>query len=411
MKTQSEPILYGLAAAIALGLSGLAAPVANANTFAEAIASGKTKLSFRARHEAVDQDSFDEDAAATTLRARLSYSSGSWKGLGLTAEVDVVEGLFDEEFNSGAGTSGPERAMFPVVADPDGHDINQAYLSYKTANDTQLKLGRQRILVDNQRFVGGVGWRQNEQTYDALSVASNVAGNQVFYAYVDNVNRIFGNDVTAGDHESDTHLLNISRKFAPGKLTLYYYGIDNDDAATFSSDTIGLRWGGKAELGGRQLSYGLEYASQDDAANNPVSYSADYWRLDGALSLEPVKLLAGVELLGGDSDQAGQAFRTPLATLHAFNGWTDQFLATPGAGLQDVFVGASGKWSSWSWLLKFHDFETEDGGAALGSEWNGSLTTKFAKHYSVLAKVGHFNSDTPAKADTTKFWLQFVAAF
>ena len=33
--------------------------------------------------------------------------------------------------------------------------------------------------------------------------------------------------------------------------------------------------------------------------------------------------------------------QTPLATLHAFNGWADMFLTTPANGLQDLYFRAS----------------------------------------------------------------------
>ena len=410
MKRRSSPLSSCAAKMAAFGLfATVFSPTVSADTLGEAFKNGETKFSVRTRHEGVDQDGFDEDAAATTLRARLSYSSAAYRGFSLVAEADAVVTIFDEDFNSGAGTSGADRAQFPVIADPDGSEINQAFLQYKTGG-TALKLGRQRILLDNQRFVGGVGWRQNEQTYDAFSVSSDLNGFKLFGAYVDNVNRIFGGDVAAGDHDSETILLNASREFAPGKLTAYYYGIDNNDAAAFSTDTLGLRWNGSTEAMGPKLAYTLEFADQKDAANNPIDFDASYWRADGTIHFRPIRVLAGIETLEGDADTAGQAFRTPLATLHAFNGWADTFLATPAAGLQDVFVGAGGKAMGWNWLIKYHDFETEDGEQSLGSEIDAQISRKFADHYSVLFKLASFNSDSTI-ADTDKFWLQFLASF
>ena len=43
----------------------------------------------------------------------------------------------------------------------------------------------------------------------------------------------------------------------------------------------------------------------------------------------------GIEILANDKETS---FATPLATLHKFNGFADQFLATPSQGLEDKFL-------------------------------------------------------------------------
>ena len=47
-----------------------------------------------------------------------------------------------------------------MVADPDGTEINQALLRYDHTKGNAV-VGRQRINLDNQRFIGSVAWRQN----------------------------------------------------------------------------------------------------------------------------------------------------------------------------------------------------------------------------------------------------------
>ena len=224
---------------LALLLSSFSsAPVLAEDTISEAITGGEAKLNLRYRYEFVDQDGFTEDANASTIRARLNYTTGDFSGWLAFLEFDALGEVLFDDFNSGAGTS-PDRTQFPVVADPEGTDLNQAYLQYAKENVT-VRVGRQRINLDNQRFVGGVGWRQNEQTYDSISVTFKpVEATQLFYSYINKVNRIFGDDVPAGDHDNNTHLLNLSHKFSKGKLTGYYYGLDNDDLAVFSTDTFG----------------------------------------------------------------------------------------------------------------------------------------------------------------------------
>ena len=60
------------------------------------------------------------------------------------------------------------------------------------------------------------------------------------------------------------------------------------------------------------------------------------------------------------------AFRTPLATLHKFQGWSDKFLVTPNAGLRDTYIGVKGKVQGIGWKLSWHDFGADEGGADFG---------------------------------------------
>ena len=396
----------------ALMLSAFSYPAMAADTFGEAFTEGKFVYSFRWRLENVDQDPLPHDATAIPLRTRINFTTSELKGFTFKAEFDYVFDFGVEDYNAGGGNE-PRPPGYPVIADPSGEDLNQLYAQYKASFGTQFRLGRQRIIYDNARFVGNVGWRQNEQTYDSFSIGHKTdAGLNLQYAYVDKVNRIFGNDVAAGEHEQNTHLINAAYSFENvGKLTGYYYDIDNKDAAALSNTTWGLRFSGSTDGGGAKIGYGVEYASQSENADNPVAYSADYWRFDLSAGFKWATLYAGYESLGGDSSKAGQAFRTPLATLHAFNGWADKFLTTPDAGLDDIFIGAKGKLGKWNWNMLFHDFSAQSGSADYGTEFDASIARKFGQNYGVLFKAASFDSDSIAYGDTTKLWIQLTADF
>ena len=390
-----------------------AVPVQAADNIGDAIAGGEFGFNLRYRFEFVDQDGFSQDANASTLRTRLNYKTAIWNKWSFFIEADNVTELIFDDFNSGSGTSSADRSIYPVVADPNGTEINQAWINYAFTDKAGFKLGRQRILLDNQRFVGGVGWRQNEQTYDAISISAKSGGKgNFFYAFVDNVNRIFGDDVAAGDHEQDTHLVNFTWPVAEKlKLGLYYYAIDNKDLASFSTQTAGLRLSGKHTLSESKFNWGLEWADQSDNANNTVDYSANYLRLDAGLALEKVSLSAGYEVLEGDDSRAGASFRTPLATLHAFNGWADQFLGTPNDGLEDFFLGIAGKTAGYGWKLVWHDFAAESGGRDFGQELDASVSRKLTDRLGLLLKGAFFDADSPSFRDTTKVWLMLTANF
>lgn len=395
---------------LAMAMAGcLMAPAAGATAADDPVAAlvkeGTVALSFRYRYEYVDDDKFDEEANASTLRSRLSLQSGSYRDFSFQVEADDVREIGPNDFNAGAGNT-PSRTEYPVVADPEGTEVNQAYVDYAGIARTRLRLGRQRINLDNQRFVGGVGWRQNEQTYDAVSVDWNSERSRVFYAAVDNVNRVFGEDVPDGDHRhAPTHLINLSTALAGiGRLTGYHYAIDNDDVATLSTATSGLRLAGQGEPSGVAVTYLLEYAHQSDAADNPTSFDADYWHLMAGAKFGVAELSAGWEVLGGDDDDPGEAFRTPLATLHAFNGWADMFLTTPDAGLDDQYLAVKAAQAAWSGELQAHWFQAQDGGAEFGEEVDLRVGYRFGPHLVVDVFAAAFNGDEGYQ-DVTKAWL------
>ena len=381
------------------------------DSLASALTSGKAGINVRARYERVDQDGIPETADALLARLRLSYETGQWKGLSLYAEYDHIFHMVND-FNSGAGTS-PNKGQYPVVADPEGSDLNELYLDYKLAKDWNLRAGRQVIIFDNERFVGPVGWRQNEQSFDGLKLTTKaVAKTDLTYSYIGYVRRIFGQTVAAGKNNVDIHLLN-------GKVTLndkwsvtpYYYYIDNQNVAAFSTATAGARLAGSVKAGDGKISLIAELAKQSDAGNNPTNYDADYallsalWSMDSGLSLG-----LAYESLGADSANF-ESFRTPLATLHAFQGWADMFLTTPGAGINDLYATVKYKAGKWGLTGVYHDFSADTGSADFGTEFDISAGTKINENYSLLFKGAFFSSDSASYADTNKFWIMFTANY
>ena len=72
------------------------------------------------------------------------------------------------------------------------------------------KLGRQVLTLDDHRFVGHVGWRQDRQTFDAARLQMSPAeGLYLDMAYIYKRNRIFAE---ALDAQAEDLLLNLSYK-------------------------------------------------------------------------------------------------------------------------------------------------------------------------------------------------------
>lgn len=393
-----------------------AKPAAPAS-FGEALTHGKISANARLRYETVDQDGF-ADADALTLRIRAGYTTALYKGFQAMVEGEASTPLVKDYYDgTGTNTTPPTAA----VADPEIYEINQAWLAY-TYEKTKLIAGRQRIVLDNARFIGDVAWRQNQQTFDAAVVQDKSLKNTTLtYAYLEKVNRVFDDSTPQYDWHSDSHVLNASYsglKF--GTFTGYAYLLDFTEteelAKNNSTQTYGLSFAGSAPVTEDIAAlYRLEYATQSDYASSSLAYQSDYYIGElGAKVFKNYSLSVGHEVLGSDDGKAGSGFKTPLATLHAFNGWADKFLVTPSAGLKDTYVKTTAELPlNLSFLGFYHWFQTEDTGDDIGTELDLQLVYKLNKQLSFTAKTAFYDGETggAAPGKTNKFWLQADYAY
>lgn len=371
----------------------------------DALKGGTLSLNLRARWEHADQDGLDA-SDALTLRTRLGYTTAPVQGFTLSAEFEDITPLDGDDYNQ-AGLN-PSAADRTVIADPETTEVNQAWLSY-TLDKTLVKLGRQRLVLDNQRFVGDVGWRQNQQTFDAVSIQDKTLDQLTLtYAYLWQINRVFGREHPQGQWDSDSHAISASYAGLPfGTLAGYAYLLDFDNSPDNSSATFGASLAGTRDTGSLTVSYRAEYATQGDYGSSVRNYRADYLLGELGAGTDAITGALGYEVLGTDNNFG---FRMPLATLHAFNGWADLFLVTPNAGLRDLYMKATATLPrGWTVTGFYHTFEN-DRGDELGDEIDLLVSWKINKQFTALAKAASFNSDSPLP-DVSKFWMQVEFAF
>ena len=380
--------------------SALLSPAANAaNSITEALEASKPVLDLRLRYESNDTEGGAKRGDALTLKSVIGIQTGSYKGFSAYADMTNVSALEDDFKSSGASTIATD-----IIPDPEGDELNQAYLQYANENQ-QLRFGRQRIIYDNSRFIGNVGWRQNEQTYDALSYKNTELENVTFnLAYLAQTNGIFFNRA-----DTQSILANVGiNSVGPGKLSLYAYDLEdeNDNELT----TLGFSYSGKSDVDTFKVIYRLELAAQESDSNTGVDADTEYLNLELGGVFGGVTAKLGYELLGSDSGDAG--FSTPLGTNHKFNGWADKFLAPRANGLEDTYFSVSGKAAGVKLVGVFHSFSEDEGGADLGTEIDLLAVKKFTKHYSAGLKYASFSADSgSALTDTDKVWLWGQAKF
>lgn len=395
------------------------------SSVAEALKAGDVTLSFRLRYEDValtNPTADDGDISLLSLKTRLTYTSADFAGWGLGIEMDDTTFINDPDLNpNGNGAPFDNGA---TILDFEGSEVNQYFLSYK-AGKTVAKYGRNRILLDDQRFVGGVGFRQNEQTYDSFLVTSKDVENLTLTgAYITAVKRIFGEMNGAGTHDNKTVLLNANYKISdPIAITGYYYAIDNYSAVGFSTDTFGVRATGKAG----DFSYEAELASQSNGGDNETDYTAGFVNLGASYAIKPVTLSIGYQSLGVDTETAADGstvekgrFITPLATLHKFQGWADVFLGggtgNVKGGINDLFFSVGGNAGPVKLAAVYHQFDANDSDVAtfdsFGSEIGFLVAGKVAG-VGLSFKYADFSADDDATGykDVQKFWLTAEASF
>lgn len=374
----------------------------------DAANTGKFYGDFRLRFESVEQNNALQDAEALTLRSRIGYQTATFNGFSGLIEIEDSRALIDDY---AVPPSGFNTGTFSVIADPESNtEIDQAFLKYQAAGFSG-KIGRQVITLDNHRFVGHVGWRQDRQTFDALSLgyAPSKAW-KLSYSYLDKRNRIFSDDA---DIDAKDHLLNASFSAPFGKLVAYAYLLEVDNGSDNGLDTYGLRYSGKTPAGSTTVLYSAEFATQESSSGGS-KFDADYLALEAGVKVSGIVAKLGYEKLGSDDGAFG--FSTPLATLHKFNGWADQFLGTPDQGLEDIYALVTGKVAGGKWLLAYHSYSSDellDGTDDLGSELNLLYAKKFAKRYNAGIKYAKYDSGSSAfgKVDTDKLWVWVGAKF
>ena len=371
-----------------------------------ALKAGQNNLNwlFRYRAEYVDQDGLPEQALANTLLTRLSAQQGISDKWSAGVEFDYVAALDDSRYNN----SFNGKTRYPLIADPAGSDLNQAYVQYQHGGH-QLKIGRQKLALGNERFVGGVSWRQNEQTFDALRYQTALgSGLTLDYSFSNRVNRVFGSKSPQGDWRGNIHLLDVNYAISTAQqLKFYSYNMDFREAPAQSNRTIGLDYQHSGKAGALNWQWAGALATQQENGDNPRSYRASYQNLEAQLSYQAYLFGAGYEKLGSDN---GVGFSTPLATLHKFQGYVDKFLTTPATGVKDLQLKAGYIKPDWDLQLQYHWLTAATGGADYGNELNVSLQLKFGPRYAVLVKGAQYDA-RHYLTDTNKYWLQWLAKF
>ena len=402
-------------------LAILAAPAASEEstavpeTLLDAIIQGKPMTSFRLRYEHLNQDGYQSTAPdakkldtgeALTLRSLIGWQTAPFRNFSFAAQLtDVHE--FNNDFNDRRNNL-PEsgKSAYPNIVDPGYTDVNQLYVDWTGIKDTKLRLGRQQLNLDNVRFIGDIGFRQNMQVFDGISLLNkSISDIEFFAAHFSKVRQI-----TTKLRDGNIDIVNAKYKISPTEsLVGYGYFVDvenlgqnggnsaaiataaqggnglggssdapvsatniNPTQTDASSKTFGVRLDGAHQVNDNwNVLYSAEYAKQNDYRSGNPLIDAHYFKLGGGAAYGVWSVRLDHEKLS--SNDGKYAFQTPLGTNHLFQGWADVFLTTPRQGMEDTFISIAGNIAKAKLQAEYHVFKSDEKYQSL----NGRLADKY----------------------------------
>ena len=366
----------------------------------------------RLRHGHVEQNGLRDDADAVTarIRAGLQVTEGPWSALAEAQGNLAIVGKYYDGLQ-GSATSRPQ------IADPQSIALYRAQLQYRSAPLT-VTAGRQRIQLEDERFVGAAGIRNNGQTFDAVRAEIvPVTGVKADVTYAWGVRTIWGIDGFGARPQAvggDNIFATLGWASPIGTLSGFAYLVDQDEAPVqgyrLSSQSYGVRLAGSRKVGKATVAWQVSHARQSDYHRNPNDYRADYWLADVAVDLAGPKLGAGYEVLGADRGTALTSFQTPLSSIFKLQGWADKFTTTPADGIRDLYASAGWGWKQVGTLKNvslqaiYHRFESDRLVRHYGNEIDLLASAKLGR---TVASVRYADYDADLFAtNTRKLWLQ-----
>jgi hypothetical protein len=363
-------------------------------------------LDLRMRSETTAQTGFTRDAQALLLRGRLGFQTGKLGNTSLLAEASLLTALVSD-YNSGLnGKTG-----YPSISDPHNSELHRLQLENTSLPATDLVLGRQRVALDDQRFVGASNWRMNENTLDSLRIVNtSLPGLTADLTWFNRFNRRTTEASTRlGALNGDSYLANVRYDTPWGKVTVFDYLLSFREMPTLSSRTAGVRFVGERVIGPVALACTASWATQSDYSNNPVDYADDYRYLDLKATYRQFSLTLGNEVLGGDG-RIGLS--TPMASFHSWDGWAGAFTTTPVNGLDSRYatIGYSAKGVGPLRTLlataTYYDFHSDRLNQRYGSELDLQLQGTW-RGFTGLVQLADFASAGTATLHSSRsLWLE-----
>jgi len=403
----------GLVASLLVG-SDVAAQQMQVDSPADAITEGRLSLELRPRYTDIWDAGLNERGHAWTMRSIVGWRTATFDDFRAVVEgihTDVVDAHNLSTDSSQYYVDLPH----PLLPDPRQTDTNRIYLEYVGLPDTSVRVGKQPIRLDNERFFSDVDFRQTPMLFNGVSAVNHsVPDTDVMVALLNRIRTVF-----ATQARTRIWLLRVAYSpLAYQSIAAYAYGLNqpltssDTDLADNSHEVFGLRGEGSVttRLGPNAL-YTAEVAHQRHYAGGDPLIDADYWRLGGGAvwpRLAGFGIRIDREVKTSNNGQYG--FQTPYEDSYAFNGWALQFTSTPKTGLRDTWLSLRAQPGRFALVAEAHHFGAAYGSADYGNELDLRATCALTDSLSLKLQHARFRSSDAADEldNVTKTWLSLT---
>ena len=258
-----------------------------------------------------------------------------------------------------------------VIDRTGGLSVFEAYAALPLGGGFDLKLGRQQIVLDEDRIFGSLDWHPAGRAHDAVNINWRPVENfylRSFFAfnqnYLDgkaatdkingNVNNPKGQYFTPGQPYQHMEALHAHYAFTPEQQLSFLFanlGLRNDDRADYNMQTFGVHYRGRSQ----DLSYGAEAYLQTGKNNTGATKEAYLLAaMVGYKFLPSLSATMGIDYLSGNNspDTSGKdkVFTPFSGTNHKFYGFMDYYYVNntpqiPQVGLFNPYISATLKTS------------------------------------------------------------------
>ncbi|MEO8385294.1 MAG: alginate export family protein [Betaproteobacteria bacterium] len=383
---------------------------------ANALSNGRLLLEIRPRYALISETIKPEKTDVWTLRTTVGWQTAPIYDLRFTGQYIFTGILGPARLNSDPFRNGS--APYPLLPDPAHSGANQVFADYAGLPDTKMRLGRQILRIDDQRFIGDVDFRQTPQVFDGLTVINNsLPETEIQLGEYRRIRTPLGSL-----NSLRLHIVHAAWNPLP-EHSLAAYGYWQDQAATGSQTgfttnaqrIVGMHADGGFALGNEwRWMYYIGIARQNRIGAGDARIKASYIRIGAGIQSNGTAIWGARldhEVKGSNGGVYG--FQTPLTDYYAFNGTALQFTSTPPQGLRDSWLTLRGQLEKLSMFMEAHRFRSDVGGLALGHEFDVSVSYPVTNNLVVKLQHAQFvaGSNAKVKNDVDKTWLAFTFVY
>lgn len=378
----------------------------------DSLARGRFTLELRPRSNRIDESNKPLLTEGGTIRAVGGWRSAPYRGLRLTVEAIHTDRIGPKHFNDQGSLNAT--SPYPLLPDPPYSGVNQAHVEYSGGEALRLRLGRQLVRMDNQRWVSDNGFRQIPQLFDGVTAA---------YTGIESVELAASHFWRVRTTSGVTNALRLTLLHAAWNpaaghaVAAYAYFHDQAQNGAFtgfadsSYRVIGARAEGAAtRFGSIEVPYVVEYAQQRPYADGDDRVRANYWRSGVGLASRAWTARYDYEFRGSNGGRYG--LQMPLTDFYAFNGWTLHFFNTPRTGLRDQWLTLRYALGNFTLYGESHRFRSDFGSIGMGRENDAGIT--YALLENCVLRLQHARYDPGAGTPDPrirKTWLTLMFTY